>query len=147
MIDISRGVRRAVVALAAAVLMSVLAACTVNIGTAAPSSSSAPRSTASSPAPSEPDVTAMQSAGPGQNSVTRVNCSGTSCSITLSGDSRVTVLGTTLSLTSIQGGRATLDAGGQSVSCAQGDSVSAGPLTLQCTSVTADSVSFTATRA
>jgi hypothetical protein len=149
MIDSCRGPRRAVVALAAAVLLPVLAACTVNIGTtAASSSSSAAGSTARAPAPSQPGgVTADQSAAPGQNNVARVSCSGSACTVTLAGSSRLTVLGTTFSLTSIQGGRATLDVGGQSVSCAQGESVSSGPITLQCTAVTADSVSFTATRA
>jgi hypothetical protein len=147
MIDISRGIRRAMVALAATVLLPVLAACTVNIGAGAgAASSSAARSTASSPAPSEPDRTGSPSAGDGQNSVTRVHCTASSCTITLSGDSQVTVLGTSLSLTSVQGGRATLDVGGQSVSCAQGESVSAGGLTLQCTAVGDGSVSFTATR-
>jgi hypothetical protein len=144
MIDISRGIRWAVVALAAAVLLPVLAACTVNIGSSAASSSGA-RPTASAPATSPSGVTAVQSAGPGQNNVARVNCSGSSCSVTLAGSSRVTVLGTTLSLSGVEGGRATLDVGGRSVSCAPGQSVSAGPLAMTCTAVTDDSVSFTAT--
>lgn len=148
MIDSWRGPRRAVVALAAAVLLPVLAACTVNIGTTAASSSSAAGSTARAPAPSQPGgVTAVQSAAPGQNNVARVSCSGSACTVTLAGSSRLTVLGTTFSLTSIQDGRATLDVGGQSVSCAQGETVSAGGVSVQCTAVTADSVSFTATRA
>jgi hypothetical protein len=145
MIDISRGLRWAVVALAAAVLLPVLAACTVNIGGTAASSSAA-RSTASAPATSQSGGTAVQSAAPGQNNVARVSCSGASCSVTLGGTSRLTVLGTTFSLSGIQDGRATLDVGGRSVSCAQGESVSAGGVTLACTAVTEDSVSFTATR-
>lgn len=149
MIDSWRGPRRAVVALAAAVLLPVLAACTVNIGTtAASSTSSAAGSTARAPAPSQPGgVTADQSAAPGQHSVTRVSCSGSSCTVTLAGSSRLTVLGTSFSLTGVQGGRATLDVGGQSLSCAQGETVSAGGVSVQCTAVTDDSVSFTVTRA
>jgi hypothetical protein len=74
-----------------------------------------------------------------------VSCSGNSCSVTLSGDgAEAEILGTTLALGDVQDGRATLSVGGASVSCAEGESVSAGPLSLQCTSVTDDSVELTA---
>jgi hypothetical protein len=74
-----------------------------------------------------------------------VTCSGASCSVTLSGDgAEAEILGTTLSFGGIQDGRASLSVGGASVSCAEGESVSAGPLQLECTSVTDDSVELTA---
>jgi hypothetical protein len=74
-----------------------------------------------------------------------VSCSTSSCTVTLTGDgAEVEILGTTLSFGGIQDGRASLSVGGASVSCAEGESVTAGPLDLQCTSVTDDSVELTA---
>jgi hypothetical protein len=74
-----------------------------------------------------------------------LSCSGTSCSVTLSGNgSEVDVLGKHLAFSGVQDGRATLSVGDTSVSCAQGETVSAGPLTLECTTVEADSVKLTA---
>jgi len=74
-----------------------------------------------------------------------VSCSASSCTVTLSGDgAEAEVLGTTLSFAGVQDGRATLSVGGASVSCAEGESVSAGPLDLECSSVTDDSVELTA---
>src|SRR3712207_1960206 len=74
-----------------------------------------------------------------------VSCSGTSCSVTLSGDgAEAEILGTTLSLGEVQDGRASLSVAGASVSCAEGESVTAGTLELECTSVTEDSVELTA---
>ena len=74
-----------------------------------------------------------------------VSCSGSSCTVTLSGDGAgAEILGTTLSLGSVQDGRASLSVAGASVSCAEGESVTAGTLELQCTSVTEDSVELTA---
>lgn len=75
---------------------------------------------------------------------TGVNCSGNSCSVTVSGHAQVEVLGTTIRLGAVQDGQATFGIGDRQVSCRQGDSVSAGPLRLQCTTVTPDSVTFTA---
>jgi hypothetical protein len=73
------------------------------------------------------------------------SCSASSCSVTLSGDgSEVDVLGTTLALGGVQDGRAEIRVGNASVSCAQGETVSAGPLSLECTSVQGDSVELTA---
>ena len=144
MITTSRRARWAPVVLGG--LLVSLTACTVNIGTTAASSSartSAP-SAAQSTTITGPGVTAVQSAAPGQNNVARVNCSGSSCTVTLAGNSRLTVLGTSLALQEVKDGRATLDVGGQSVSCGPGETATAGPLTLRCTDVTADSVSFTA---
>jgi hypothetical protein len=74
-----------------------------------------------------------------------VSCSGSSCSVTLNGDgAEAEILGTTLTFGGVQDGRASLSVGGASVSCAEGESVSAGPLSLQCTSITDDGVELTA---
>src|SRR3712207_288123 len=73
------------------------------------------------------------------------SCSGSSCSVTLSGEgSEVEILGTSLAFGGVQDGRASLSVGNASVSCAQGETVTAGPLTLECTTVEADSVELTA---
>lgn len=74
-----------------------------------------------------------------------VSCTTSSCSVTLSGEgAEAEILGTTLNFGGVQDGRASLSVGGNSVSCAQGESVTAGPLELQCTSVSEDSVELTA---
>ena len=74
-----------------------------------------------------------------------VSCSGSSCTVTLSGDgAKAEILGTTVSLGSVQDGRASLSVAGASVSCAEGESVTAGTLALECTSVTENSVELTA---
>jgi hypothetical protein len=74
-----------------------------------------------------------------------VSCSGSSCSVTLSGDgAKARVLGTQVTLSGVSDGRASLGVGGANVSCAEGESVSAGPLSLRCTKVTDNSVELTA---
>ncbi|MBB3085111.1 hypothetical protein [Geodermatophilus sabuli] len=74
-----------------------------------------------------------------------LSCSASSCSVTLSGDgSEVEILGTSLAFGGVQDGRAELRVGNASVSCAQGETVTAGPLSLECTSVGNDSVEVTA---
>ena len=74
-----------------------------------------------------------------------VDCSGSSCTVKLSGDgAKAEILGTTLTLGSVQDGKASLSVGDASVSCAEGESVTAGPLELTCSSVTEDSVKLTA---
>ena len=73
------------------------------------------------------------------------SCSGSECSVALSGNgAEVEILGTSLALGGVQDGRASLEVGNASVSCAQGETVSAGPLTLTCTTVQSDSVELTA---
>ena len=73
------------------------------------------------------------------------SCSGTSCSVSLSGNgATATVFNTTLAFGGVSNGRATLRVGDHEVSCAQGEKVAAGPLTLECTEVTDDSVKLTA---
>ena len=74
-----------------------------------------------------------------------VDCSGTTCSVTLSGDgAKASILGNDLAFAGTQDGRATLSVGDASVSCAEGENVTAGPLTLACGTVTDDSVELTA---
>jgi uncharacterized lipoprotein NlpE involved in copper resistance len=81
----------------------------------------------------------------GQSADNAVDCSGSTCSVTLNGSgSQVDVLGTTLSLGSVQDGEATLGVAGKDVTCRSGDDVSAGPLTLTCTTVTEDRVTLSA---
>ena len=74
-----------------------------------------------------------------------VSCSTSSCTATLSGDAgKAEILGTTVTFSGVKDGRATLGVGDASVSCAEGESVSAGPLSVTCTSVTDDAVKLTA---
>ena len=74
-----------------------------------------------------------------------LSCSGSECSVTLSGSgAEVDILGTSLGFGGVQDGRASLSVGNASVSCAQGETVTAGPLTLTCTTVESDSVEVTA---
>ena len=74
-----------------------------------------------------------------------VSCSGTTCTATLKGDgAKASILGNDLAFAGTQDGRATLSVGDANVSCAQGESVSAGPLSITCTTVTDTSVEFTA---
>ena len=77
-----------------------------------------------------------------------LSCTTSSCTATLSGSgAEVDILGTTVTFGGVQDGRASLTAGGASVSCAEGESGGAGPLQLECTSVTDDAVEITATLA
>lgn len=74
-----------------------------------------------------------------------VDCSGTSCSVTLDQTSgSVDVLGTEITWGGVADGEATFSVGGREVSCTEGQSVGAGPLTVECTEVADDSVTFTA---
>lgn len=77
-----------------------------------------------------------------------VSCTTSSCTATLSGDgAEADILGTKVTFGGVQDGKASLGVGGASVSCAQGESIAAGPLRLECTSVTADAVEITASLA
>jgi len=74
-----------------------------------------------------------------------VDCSGSTCTVTLNGDgAKASILGNDLAFAGTKDGRATLSVGDAEVSCAEGESVSAGPLSLTCTSVTDDGVELTA---
>jgi hypothetical protein len=73
------------------------------------------------------------------------SCSGVTCAVTLNGSgSDVDVLGQHLAFAGTQGGRASISVGSRSISCTEGQSVDAGPLTLTCSDITADSVKLTA---
>ena len=75
-----------------------------------------------------------------------VSCSGGTCTVTLSGEgAKAEVLGTTLTFGGIQDGKASLSVGSASVSCGEGETVTAGPLELKCSGVTDDSVDLSAT--
>jgi hypothetical protein len=77
-----------------------------------------------------------------------VSCTTSSCTATLSGDgAEAEILGTKVTFGGIQDGRASLDVAGASVSCAEGESVGAGPLRIECTSVTDSAVEITASLA
>jgi hypothetical protein len=77
-----------------------------------------------------------------------VSCTVSSCTATLSGDgAEAEILGTTVTFGGVQNGKASLGVAGASVSCAEGESVAAGPLQLECTSVTDDAVEITASLA
>ncbi len=85
------------------------------------------------------------SSPPDSSSTVIVSCSGNECSVTLGGTgSMVGIFGTTISLVGIKGGRATIRVGDQDVSCAEGQSVTTGPLALRCTHVGDAIVEFTA---
>ncbi|MPQ98668.1 hypothetical protein GB931_12200 [Modestobacter sp. I12A-02628] len=74
-----------------------------------------------------------------------VSCSGGSCTASLSGeDASAEILGQSLAFAGTTDGRAELRVGDQSVSCSQGESVQAGPLSITCTSVTDDGIEVTA---
>jgi hypothetical protein len=75
-----------------------------------------------------------------------VDCEGTSCSVTLSGDgAKAEILGTGVVLGGVDDGRATFQIGDEEFICGEGDEVSAGPLTLECSSVEDGHVTMTAT--
>ncbi len=74
-----------------------------------------------------------------------VDCSGSSCTVTLSGDgAKADILGNELTFGGVQDGKASLGVGGTTVTCTEGQSVSAGPLSIECTSVTEDEVQLEA---
>ena len=104
-----------------------------------------------------PDSSTLSSAGSAASSATSaassaaeevseaVDCSGHSCSVTLDADAaEVEVLGTTISFGGVSNGEATFSVGDREISCAEGDSAEAGPLSIECTTVSEDSVTFTA---
>ena len=74
-----------------------------------------------------------------------VSCSTSSCTVTLSGDgAKAEILGTTLTFGGVQDGKASLSVGGATVTCGEGETVTAGPLQIECSSVTEGSVELTA---
>ncbi len=80
-----------------------------------------------------------------QDGISIVNCVNDTCSVTMGGSgTTVGIFDTTIAFGSISNGRATLRVDGRDVSCTAGQTITAGSVTLTCTEVTADTVSFTA---
>ena len=74
-----------------------------------------------------------------------VDCSGKTCTVKLEGNgAKASILGNDLALADTKDGKATLSVGDASVSCTEGQSVTAGPLSITCTSITDKSVELTA---
>jgi hypothetical protein len=74
-----------------------------------------------------------------------VSCSGKQCTATLSGaGAEASFFGNDLAFVGTQDGRASISVGDTTYSCTQGESLSAGPLSLTCTTVTDDSLEITA---
>lgn len=106
---------------------------------------SAPAEDTSAPAETS-EAQDTGSAGSDGDTNADVNCSGTSCSVTLSGDgAEADILGTAVVLETVEDGQATVRVEDREVSCREGETVSAGPLTLECTNVDEDAVTMTAT--
>ena len=75
-----------------------------------------------------------------------VSCTTSSCTATLSGQGATAeVLGQTVTFGGTDDGRATISVAGASVSCGEGETVAAGPFSVQCTGVSTDAVEITAT--
>ena len=134
--------------LAGALLLVPLAGCGDTADTdAAPAvtaTESAPAGGTGDPtATAEPGATDATGTDGGTNA--DVDCTGTSCAVTLSGDgAQADILGTSIVLGAVESGRASIRVGDQEIGCSQGESVSAGPLSLECTTVTEDTVTMTA---
>lgn len=129
--------------LAGALLLMPLAACGDTAGTGDADATA----TETTPADETGETTEPTDAGDtaGGGTGADVDCTGNSCSVTLSGDgASADLLGTSIAFGGVENGRATLRVGDTEVSCAQGESVSAGPLSLECTEVTDDSVKLSA---
>ena len=143
---------RASLLLAAAMVMAPLAACSDSDSGDGPTSaqetaSESPGSEAPSETPGEPQegTDAAESPGADAEGDAEVDCSGRTCSVTLSGEgAEAEILGTTVVLGRVDNGQASFRVGDEDLSCGEGDSTSAGPLTLECTGVTDDAVTMTA---
>ena len=118
-----------------------LAACTgaeENTGSSVLTSASEGVESATSAAGSAAESAAQAANG-------EVDCSGSSCTVTLSPDAgEVEVLGTRMAYEGVQDGEATITVGNETVTCAEGDSVDAGPLSLECTTVSEEELTLTA---
>lgn len=143
-----RSTRLASLLAAGGLALAALSACSGEASDAADAVGSAASSVSSSVAGG--DAGSSSAAESGASTRTSdgdggVDCSGTSCTVTLPGDgTEVQVLGTAIKLGAVENGRATLGVGGNDVSCSQGEKVSAGPLTLECTTISTDRVSLKA---
>ena len=139
--------RLAPVVLTGALLLAPLAACsgdTTTSGTATTDTSAPAEDTGGATDTAAPEDTA-EPTGTDSGTSADVDCAGTSCSVTLSGDgAEAEVLGTPIVLEAVESGRASIRVGNQEIGCSQGEGVSAGPLTVECTSVAEGSVTMTA---
>lgn len=138
--------------LAGALLLAPLAGC--GSTTSTPDGDAAPEATVTESAPTQetgdptgtadPQDTAGATGADGGTNAD-VDCSGTSCSVTLSGNgAEADILGTRVALGAVENGQATVRVGDRELACSQGERVSAGPLTIECTTVSEDSVTMTA---
>lgn len=123
----------------------VLAGCSGNSAAGDGGASGSTSEASAAGSASGPAATTASGSAAGAPSGSPVSCSGTSCSVTLTGDvTSVSVLGTRVTFGGVQDGQATLGVGGRQLACRQGDSVSAGPLRLTCTTVQPDRVALRA---
>ena len=109
----------------------------------ATTSAGAPPSTSSS-ASASARATASPADG-GSTTVSLVSCREDACTVTLAGaGSLARVFDTTIAFVAIRDRAATLRVADEEVVCREGAGVAAGPLRLECTGVTEDTVEFTA---
>ncbi len=130
--------------LAGALLLMPLAGCGDTAGTGDAEATA----TETAPADETGETTEPTDAGDtaGGGTEADVDCTGNSCSVTLSGDgAEADILGTTIVLGGVENGQATFRVGNQDLTCGEGDTTEAGPLTLECTTVQEDTVTLTAT--
>jgi hypothetical protein len=142
----TRSTRLASLLAAGGLALAALSACSGEASDAADAVGSAASAVSSGVAGGDASASTAESGSAGESGGDGgVDCSGTSCSVTLPGDgTEVQVLGTAIKLGAVETGRATLGVGGKDVSCSQGEKVSAGPLTLECTTVSTDRVTLKA---
>lgn len=135
--------RRVAALMGGAAVVGALTGCTGNPGS---DSRTAMQSIEAAPAPSS-GTPGPTSTAAGPSSPTRgVSCDVHTCTLTLrTTDPReVRAFGATLSLDDVADGSASFTVGDGKLECRAGESVEAGPLTLFCDDVTADSVRLTA---
>jgi len=134
--------RPALALLVGAAVAGALAGCTGG----ASDSRSAMQATEAAPAPSSVTPSATPTAA-GETAPSRgVACDVHTCTLTLrtSGPREIRAFGATLALDDVADGVASLPLGDGKVDCRADEGVEAGPLTLFCDDVTADSVRLTA---
>ena len=131
--------------LAGGLLLAPLTGCSGSSGSDADAS---PGNNATETTPAEDTGATETSESPGGGAGAtnaEVDCSGTSCSVTLTGGgAEADILGTAVVLETVADGRATIRVGDREVSCSEGETVSAGPLSLACDTVDQDAVTMTA---
>jgi hypothetical protein len=130
------------VLVAGAAVAGAVAGCTGGVS----DSRSAMQATEAAPAPSSVTPGASPTAASGTTPTRGVACDVHTCTLTLrtSAPREIRAFGATLTLDGVEDGVAGLSVGNGSVECRADESVEAGPLTLFCDDVTADSVRLTA---